>query len=65
MGLDSPKNISGVESANISRHGLWLLIDDEELFLSFDEFPWFKDASRPYSTCNGKALTIFTGPRWT
>ena len=36
---------SGVEVTNISRHGLWLLVDDEELFLSFDEFPWFKDAA--------------------
>jgi hypothetical protein len=36
---------SGVEVTNISRHGLWLLIGDEELFLPFDEFPWFKDAS--------------------
>jgi hypothetical protein len=30
---------------NISRHGLWLLVADEELFVSFKEFPWFKDAS--------------------
>ncbi|MGB6067486.1 MAG: DUF2442 domain-containing protein [Desulfomonilaceae bacterium] len=35
---------SEVEVTNISRHGLWLLVDDEELFLPFDEFPWFKDA---------------------
>ncbi len=35
----------GTEVTNISRHGLWLLVDDEELFLSFDEFPWFKEAS--------------------
>jgi Protein of unknown function (DUF2442) len=34
-----------VEVTNISRHGLWLLVGDEELFLPFDEFPWFKDAS--------------------
>jgi hypothetical protein len=36
---------SEIEVTNISRHGLWLLVDDEELFLPFDEFPWFKDAS--------------------
>lgn len=35
---------STVEVTNISRHGLWLLVDDEELFLPFDEFPWFKEA---------------------
>lgn len=34
-----------VEVTNISRHGLWLLVDDEEFFLPFDEFPWFKQAT--------------------
>jgi hypothetical protein len=29
---------------NISRHGLWILLDEQELFLSFEEFPWFADA---------------------
>ncbi len=29
---------------NISPHGFWILIDDRELFLPFDEFPWFKSA---------------------
>ncbi len=33
-----------VEVTNISRHGLWLLVGDEELFLPLDEFPWFKEA---------------------
>jgi hypothetical protein len=33
------------EVANISKHGFWLLIGDEELFLSFREFPWFKDTT--------------------
>jgi hypothetical protein len=33
-----------VEVTNISRHGLWLMVGDEELFLPFEEFPWFKDA---------------------
>ena len=39
------KNTSGAEVTNISRHGFWLLVADEELFVSFKEFPWFKDAS--------------------
>ncbi len=39
------KRISGVEVTNISKHGLWLLVADEELFLEFKQFPWFKDAS--------------------
>jgi len=33
-----------VEVTNISSHGLWLLSGDKELFLSFEEFPWFKQA---------------------
>jgi len=36
---------SSVEVTNISLHGLWLLLDDRELFLAFDEFPWFRDAA--------------------
>jgi hypothetical protein len=35
----------GVEITNISKHGFWLLLDDRELFLSFEQFPWFKHAS--------------------
>jgi hypothetical protein len=38
-------NISGVEVSNVSPNGFWLLLGDEELFLSFAEFPWFRDAS--------------------
>ena len=33
-----------VEVTNISRHGLWLLLDERELFLPFEKFPWFADA---------------------
>ena len=29
---------------DVSRHGLWLLCRDRELFMSFKDFPWFKDA---------------------
>lgn len=36
---------SVVELANVSPHGMWLLIDDEEHFLSFESFPWFRDAT--------------------
>jgi hypothetical protein len=35
---------SEVEVTNISQHGFWLLLDGRELFLPFDEFPWFKRA---------------------
>jgi len=32
-----------VEVTNISSHGVWLFYNDKELFMSYDEFPWFKD----------------------
>ena len=35
---------SAVEVTNISAHGFWVLLGDRELFLAFDEFPWFRDA---------------------
>ena len=39
------KHTSPVEVSNISPHGFWLLLGDEELFVPFSEFPWFRDAS--------------------
>jgi len=38
------KNTLVVEVTNISTHGIWLLARDKELFISYEEFPWFKDA---------------------
>ena len=38
-------SILEVEITNISKHGFWLLLGEEELFVPFSEFPWFKDAS--------------------
>ena len=38
------KNISEAEVANISKHGFWLLVNEKEHFLSYDEYPWFKNA---------------------
>jgi len=38
------KRTSEVEVVSISPHGLWLLIDDREHFLSFRHFPSFKRA---------------------
>lgn len=34
-----------VEVTNISQHGFWLLLEGEELFLPFAEFPWFKEVA--------------------
>ena len=36
-------NTSAVEVTNISSHGLWLLAHNKELFLSYEDFPWFRD----------------------
>ena len=38
------KHTSEIEVTNISTHGIWLLTGEKELFLPYDEFPWFKDA---------------------
>lgn len=39
-------NISQVEVLGLSKHGFWLLLDEEdELFVPFSEFPWFRKAS--------------------
>lgn len=32
------------EITQISKDGLWLLLGEKELFLSFNDFPWFKSA---------------------
>ena len=42
--LERGKNTSQkVEVINISQHGIWIICKDKEYFLSFDDFPWFKD----------------------
>jgi hypothetical protein len=38
------KNVS-VEITHISSSGIWLLAGDRELFMAYEDFPWFKDAS--------------------
>lgn len=37
------ENTSHVEVTNVSAHGVWLLAGEKELFMSYDDFPWFKD----------------------
>ena len=37
------KSTLAVEVTNISSHGIWLLAHEKELFMPYDEFPWFKD----------------------
>ena len=38
------ERIVQVDVTKVSRHGIWLLCRDREMFLSFKDFPWFKDA---------------------
>ena len=32
-----------VEVTNITTNGVWLLTRNKELFMSYEDFPWFKD----------------------
>lgn len=34
-----------VEVTNVSPHGFWLFVGEQELFVPFKDFPWFRDAS--------------------
>ncbi len=34
---------SAVEVTNISQHGFWILTDEQEFFLSYEDFPWFRE----------------------
>ena len=36
---------SPIEVSHISRHGFWLLLGEEELFLPFEHLPWFRRAT--------------------
>jgi hypothetical protein len=38
-------NTLEVEVTNVSKHGFWLLLNDQELCVPFSEFPWFKEAT--------------------
>lgn len=39
------RSTSPVEVTNVSVHGFWLLVADRELFVPFDQFPWFRNAA--------------------
>jgi hypothetical protein len=36
---------SAPEVTNVSRHGFWLLLGDEEILVRFEDFPWFRQAT--------------------
>jgi hypothetical protein len=33
------------EIQNISNHGIWVLVNEQEFFMPFSEFPWFLKAT--------------------
>jgi hypothetical protein len=37
------KRTSAVEVTHVSSHGVWLLAHGKELFMAYDDFPWFRD----------------------
>ena len=39
------KPISAAEVTQVSAHGVWILLDDTEVFAAFEHFPWFRDAT--------------------
>lgn len=39
------RRTSQVEVTNVSPHGFWLFVGEHGHFVSFKDFPWFKDAS--------------------
>jgi hypothetical protein len=36
---------SEAEVTQIAKHGIWLLLNATEHFLSFEDFPWFRNVS--------------------
>ena len=36
-------NTFAVEVTNISQHGIWLFMHDKEVFMPYEDFPWFKE----------------------
>lgn len=44
MKFPALENAHRVAVTSVSRNGIWLMLDDQEVFLPFEQFPWFKDA---------------------
>ena len=41
-----PGNVTSLaEVTHVSKHGFWLLLENEELLVPFNDFPWFKQAT--------------------
>ncbi len=39
------RRTSAAEVSNVTPEGFWLLVGKRELFVSFRDFPWFRDAT--------------------
>jgi hypothetical protein len=39
------KRTSAVEVTNVAASGFWLMVIDREMFVPFELFPWFRDAT--------------------
>ena len=37
-------SISQIEVTNVDSQGLWLFVEGREYFLSYEDFPWFKES---------------------
>ena len=37
------RTISQAEVTNIDQFGLWIIVQEKEYFLSYEEFPWFRN----------------------
>lgn len=42
--MSSLPDTNRVEVANTSRFGIWLIVEDREYFLPYDDYPWFRNA---------------------
>ncbi len=43
--MPGTNTLAAVELSNVSPHGVWLLLGEEELFMPYEHFPWFKRAT--------------------
>jgi len=55
-------NTSAVEVTQISPFGVWLLYSKKEYFLSYEDFPWFRNATVAQICC--VELSHGTHLRW-
>ena len=39
------RSTSDVEVTNVSQHGFWIFVGEREVYASFQDFPWFEDAT--------------------